>query len=91
MVISKLVKKQYNNLIGYLDDVIMLLVLILPKMSGYVNAFKDRYEFKKKNNDLMSLHIDDNKLSEKCKTIWTMMEDLKKLNWMLCQFIMIDI
>ena len=84
-------KKQYNNLIGYLDDVIMLLVLILPKMSGYVNAFKDRYEFKKKNNDLMSLHIDDNKLSEKCKTIWTMMEDLKKLNWMLCQFIMIDI
>ena len=91
MVISKLVKKQYNNLIGYLDDVIMLLVLILPKMSGYVNAFKDRYEFKKKNNDLMSLHIDDNKLSEKCKTIWTMTEDLKKLNWMLCQFIMIDI
>ena len=91
MVISKLVKKQYNNLIGYLDDVIMLLVLILPKMSGYVNAFKDRHEFKKKNNNLMSLHIDDNKLSEKCKTIWTMMEDLKKLNWMLCQFIMIDI
>ena len=29
-------------LTGYLDDVIRSLVLVLPKMSGYVRAMKDK-------------------------------------------------
>ena len=49
------------------------LVLILPKMSGYVKNFKD------KNNNLMSLLIDDDKLLEKYKTIWTKTEDSKNI------------
>ena len=38
MVISKLVETKSNSkyLIGYLDEVIRALVLILPKMRGYV-------------------------------------------------------
>ena len=44
IVISKLT--EMNNiskyLIGYLDDVIRSLVLVLPKMSGYVKAMKDK-------------------------------------------------
>ena len=41
-VISKLVETKTNSkyLIGYLDKVIRPLVLILPKMSGYVKTFK---------------------------------------------------
>ena len=51
--------------------------MILPKRSGYVNAFKDKDEDKNKNNRLISLCIDDEKLSEKHKTIWTKIENLK--------------
>ena len=50
-------------MIGYLDDVIKSLVLILTKMSGDVKTFK------KKNNKLTSLCIDDDKLLKRCKTI----------------------
>ena len=41
IVISKLVKAKANlkYLIGYLDKAIRLLVLIMPKMSGYVKKF----------------------------------------------------
>ena len=60
-------------MIGYLDTVIRQLVVILPKMSGYVKTFKN----KDKNNKLISLHINDEKLLEKYKTIWTKTEDLK--------------
>ena len=49
-------------MIGYLDEVIGLFVLILPKMSGYIKIFKDKGGNKKKKNKLMSLHIDDNNL-----------------------------
>ena len=51
IVISKLVKTQNNSkyLIGYLDDVIRPLVLILHKMSGYVMTFKDKGGDKNKN------------------------------------------
>ena len=42
-----------------------LLVLILPKMSGYVKTFK----VKDKNNKLVSFRINDEKLLEKYKTI----------------------
>ena len=45
-------------------------------MSGYVKTFKDKS--RNKNNKLISLHITDNKLSEKYKTIWIKIEHLKK-------------
>ena len=45
------------------------LVLILPKMSGYVNTFKVKDGDKDKNNKLMFFCIDDEKLLEKYKTI----------------------
>ena len=43
IVISKFVKTKTNSkyLIGYLDKDIRPLVLIMPKMSGYVKTFKD--------------------------------------------------
>ena len=34
---------------------------------------------KDKNKKLMSFHINDEKLLEKCKTIWTKIEDLKNI------------
>ena len=46
----------------YLDEVIRPLVLILPKISGYVKTFEE------KNNKLMSSLIDDDGLLEKCKS-----------------------
>ena len=54
------------------------IVLIMPKISGYVKTFK----VKEGGNKLMSFRIDDEKLLEKYKTIWTKIEDLKnvKLN-----------
>ena len=48
-------------MIGYLDKAIRPLVLIMPKMSGYVKTFK----VKEGNNKLMSLRIDDENLLEK--------------------------
>ena len=45
-------------MIKYLDEVIRQIVLILPKMSRYVKTFKD------KNENLMSYHIDNDKLLE---------------------------
>ena len=41
----------------------------MPKMRGYVKTFKVKEEDKDKNNKLMSLHIDDEKLLEKFKAI----------------------
>ena len=75
IVISKLVetKNNCNCLIGYLDKVIrpLPLVLILPKVSGYVKTFKNKDGNKDKSNKLMSIRIDDDKLLQKYKTIWT--------------------
>ena len=73
--------------IGYLDKVIKLLVLILPKMSGYVETFKDT----KGNKDYTLIYfcIDDVNLLEKYKTSWAKIENLKNL--MLCLFLMIDL
>ena len=63
IIISNLIETKNNPkyLIGYLDEVIRLLLLILPKMNGYVKNFKD------KNNKFISLHTDDDKLLEKYK------------------------
>ena len=54
----------------YLDEVISPLVLILPKMCGYVRIAKDKDEDKEKNknNILMSFRINSDKLLEKNKT-----------------------
>ena len=37
-------------MIGYLDDVIKPLVLILPKITGYVKIFKDKLKITFKEN-----------------------------------------
>ena len=67
IIISKLVKTKTNSkyLIGYLDKAIRPLVLIMPKISGYVKTFK----VEDKINKLMSFRIDDEKLLEKYKAI----------------------
>ena len=63
IVSSKLVQTKTNSkyLIGYLDKDIRPLVLIMPKMSGYVKTFK----IENKVNKLMPFRIDDGKLFEK--------------------------
>ena len=78
IVISKLIETKTNSkyLIGYLDKVIIPLALIMPKMSGYAKTFKVKDGDKSKCNKLMSFHIDDEKLLEKYKAIWTKIEDL---------------
>ena len=63
-------------MIGYLDKAIRPSVLILLKMSRYVKTFNVKDGDKGKNKKLMSSHIDDEKLLEKYKTIWTKTEDL---------------
>ena len=57
-------------MIAYLDKDIRLLVLIVPKMSGYIKAFK----IEDKNNKLMSFHINNENLLEKYKAICTKIE-----------------
>ena len=70
IAISTLVETKNNSecLDGYLDEFIIPLVLILPKMSAYVKTFKER------NNKLISFRRDDENLLEKYKTIWTNIE-----------------
>ena len=67
-------KTNYYYLIGYLDIAIRPLVLITPKMSGYIKTFKVEVE----NSRLMFFRINDTKLLVKYKAIWTENEDLKK-------------
>ena len=51
-------------------------------MSAYVETTKVEDGNKDENNKLMSFHIGDEKLLQKCKTIWIKIEDAKfiKLN-----------
>ena len=51
--------------------------MILPKISGYVKTFKDKG--KNKINNIMYFGIDNKKLLEKDKIIWTKIEDLKSI------------
>ena len=70
IVIWKLIETKTNSkyLIGIkFDKAIRPLVLIMPKMSGYVKTFKVKDGDKHKNNKLMSFCIDDEKLLEKYK------------------------
>ena len=55
---QKLVKTKCNSkyLIGYLDKVIRLSILIMPKMTGYVMIFKVKEGEKDKKNRLMPLN-----------------------------------
>ena len=67
-------------MIGYLNKVIRPLVLVLPKMSGYVKIFKSKDGDKDTNdNTFISFCIDDEKVLEKYKTIWAIIEDLKNI------------
>ena len=47
----------------------------MPKMSGYFKTFK----VQDKINKLMSFRIDDEKILEKDKAIWTKIEDFYKI------------
>ena len=77
LVILKLVKTKTNSkyLIEYLDKAIRPLVLIMPKMSGYVKTFKVEDKISK----MMLFRINDEKLLEKYKAMWTKIEDLKNI------------
>ena len=80
--ISELVKTKTNSkyLIGIkFDKAIRPLVLKMPKMSGYVKTSKVKEGEKDKRNKLMSFRIDDEKLLEKYKAIWSNIEDLKNI------------
>ena len=61
------------------DKAIRPLVLIMPKMSGYVKTSKIKEVDKDKINKLMSFHIEDENLLEKYKAIWTKVEDLENI------------
>ena len=80
IVISKLVKTKTNSkyLIGYLDKDIRPLVLIMPKMD-MLKHLKLKKEIKIKNNKLMSLCIDHEKLLQKYKAIWTKIKSSKNI------------
>ena len=65
---------------GYLDKNIRPLVLIKPKMSGYVKTFNVKDGDKYEKNKLMSFPICDEKLLEKYKARWTKIEDLIDMN-----------
>ena len=67
------IKSNSKYCIGDLDKAIRPLVLIMPKMRGYVKIFKIKEGDQKKirkNNKLMSFCIDDERLLEKYKAIW---------------------
>ena len=62
-------------MIGYFDKGVRQLVLIIPKMSWYIKAFKIEDESSK----LISFQIDDEKLFEKYKANWSKIEDLENI------------
>ena len=48
-------------------------------MSGYVKTFKVKEGEKDKNNKWMPFRIDNEKLLERYKSIWTKIDDLKNI------------
>ena len=60
-------------------------------MGRYVKTFEVKEVDKDKNNNLMSFRIDDEKLLEKCKAIWTKMDYLKNIKLILYESMMTDI
>ena len=79
IVFSKLVKTKTNSkhLIGYLDKAVTPLILIMPKMSGYVKTFKIKDRDQCKNIKLMYFRIDDEEVLKKYKGILTKIEYLR--------------
>ena len=76
--ISNLIETKTNS--KYLiamkfEKAVRPLVLIIPKMSGYFKTFK----VKEGDNKLMSFRVDDEKLLEKYKAIWTKIENSKNI------------
>ena len=69
IVISKLVKTKTNSkyLVGYSEKTVRPLVLVMPKISRYIKTFK----VEDKKSKLIFLRIDDKKLLQKYKAIWT--------------------
>ena len=63
----------------------------MSKMGRYVKTFEVKEVDKDKNNNLMSFRIDDEKLLEKCKAIWTKMDYLNNIKLMLYESMMTDI
>ena len=65
---------QKKYIIGYTDDVIRPLCILLPKMMGYVKCFDS--------NKTMSFFADDKELLKKYTKIWEKISDLigKKLD-----------
>ena len=49
-------------------------------MSGHVKTFKVKQIDEDKNNIFMTFCTEDEKLSEKYKTIWTKIEELKNID-----------
>ena len=60
-------------------------------MGRYVKTFEVKEVDKDKNNNLMSFRIDDEKLLEKCKAIWTKMDYFKNIKLILYESMMTDI
>ena len=60
------------------DKAIRILVLIMPKLSGYVNTFEVKEGDKDKNNKLLFC-INVEKLLEKYKAFSTKVEDLQNI------------
>ena len=79
--ISKLVKTKTNPkyLTGYSGKAIRPLVLIMAKMSGYVETFKNKDGDKDKSNKLIPFLTDDEELKENYEAIWTKIEDFKNI------------
>ena len=81
IVISKLIETKTNSmyLIGYSDKAARQLVLIMPKMSEYVNICKVNDEDNDRSNEIISARIDDKKLFEKYEGILIKIKDLKNI------------
>ena len=65
--------------IGYLDKAIRPMVLIMPKMSGYIKKFKVKERDKNKTIKLMSFRNANKKLLEKYKALSTKIEDFQNI------------
>ena len=61
------------------DKPIRPLVLTMSNMSEYFKTFKVKDRGKDKRNKLTSFRIDNEKLLEKYKAIWTEIENLKNI------------
>ena len=65
---------------GYLDEVIKPVVLVLPKVNGYVKTFKGKSGDTNKNSKLLSLLTDDENLLKNSKSFELRLKTCKILN-----------